>query len=454
MKITSLKFNNSTIHKMYHGNELVNKIGDAFTYMEASGDTPTPPTPVPYSGQYLTFVAEADNLTIGLAYAEDNVFQYSTDSGATWSDLTNNESTSSVNSGETILFKASGLTSYPYTGIGVLTPSVNARVQGNIMSLVYGDNFARKTSLEIDSQFAALFWRATKLTSAENLIMPATTLRQGCYSEMFNGCTSLTTAPALPATTLANSCYNAMFNGCTSLTTAPELPATTLAERCYSHMFASCTSLTTAPSVLPATTLAYYCYDNMFSGCTSLTTAPELPATTLTNECYRYMFNGCTSLTTAPELPATTLASGCYDYMFNGCTSLATAPELPATTLAQYCYYQMFKGCTSLSVAPELPATTLVKYCYYGMFSGCTNLNSITCLATDKSASNCTSAWVSGVAANGTFVKAATMNDWTTGLSGIPNGWTVQNDDDDIDIPVDGGGWDSGGGGLDPGDAD
>jgi hypothetical protein len=45
---------------------------------------------------------------------------------------------------------------------------------------------------------------------------------------MFDGCTSLTTAPALPATTLAANCYSYMFYGCTSLTSAPALPATTL----------------------------------------------------------------------------------------------------------------------------------------------------------------------------------------------------------------------------------
>ena len=34
---------------------------------------------------------------------------------------------------------------------------------------------------------------------------------------MFNGCTSLTTAPELPATTLVTNCYAAMFNDCSSL---------------------------------------------------------------------------------------------------------------------------------------------------------------------------------------------------------------------------------------------
>jgi hypothetical protein len=60
-------------------------------------------------------------------------------------------------------------------------------------------------------------------------------------------------------------------------------------------MFEGCTSLTTAPE-LHATTLANYCYKRMFYGCTSLTAAPELPATTLVIECYRNMFNGCTNL--------------------------------------------------------------------------------------------------------------------------------------------------------------
>lgn len=119
------------------------------------------------------------------------------------------------------------------------------------------------------------------------------------------------------------SCYLSMFQGCSSLTTAPELPATTLANACYEAMFRDCTSLTSAPA-LSATTLVTYCYNNMFNGCSSLTTAPALPATTLVNYCYWGMFQGCTSLTTAPELPATTLANGCYRDMFKGCSNLSS----------------------------------------------------------------------------------------------------------------------------------
>jgi hypothetical protein len=58
------------------------------------------------------------------------------------------------------------------------------------------------------------------------------------------------------------------------------------------------------------------------------------------------------------------------------------------------------------------------------MFSGCTKLNSVTCLATNISANNCTYGWLTGVAATGTFTKAGTTS-WTTGGDGIPEGWTV-----------------------------
>lgn len=172
-----------------------------------------------------------------------------------------------------------------------------------------------------------------------------------------------------------------------------------------------------------------YTFFNLFNGCTGLTDASNLilPATTLAEGCYLAMFSGCKSLTTAPSvLPATILTERCYAQMFYGCTNLTQAPELPATTLAQECYNWMFIKCTSLTTAPELPATTLAENCYLEMFRRCSNLNYIKCLATDISAFNCTYNWVGNVASSGTFVKAASMNDWTTDDNGIPSGWTVQ----------------------------
>ena len=234
----------------------------------------------------------------------------------------------------------------------------------------------------------------------------------------------------LAQTTLAEFCYSNMFENCTGLTSAPELPATTLAVRCYSYMFRGCTGLTSAPE-LPATTLASSCYYNMFSGCTGLTSAPELPATTLAVRCYSYMFNGCTGLTSSPELPATTLAGFCYSYMFRGCTGLTSAPELPATTLASSCYSYMFRGCTGLTSAPELPATTLANGCYGNMFKECKNISIIKVHFTSwdiSSNTGKTNDWVNGVASIGTFYKPTALPE-EYGTSKIPTGWTVVNID-------------------------
>ena len=335
---------------------------------------------------YLSFEAVDD----GFSFYFTSDVEYSLDNGATWNYLFANNTSPAFSSGTTICLKA---TLTPTSdGIGTFHNFGAKRftVQGNPMSLLYGDNFTGQTSLAgKDNAFYELFNGCDGLTSAENMSLPATTLANYCYYNMFQGCTSLRTAPSvLPATTLANYCYGNMFNGCTSLTTAPVLSATTLVSSCYSGMFYGCTSLTTAPS-LPGTTLADYCYDGMFRGCSSLTTAPSLPATTLADICYRDMFRGCTSLTTAPALPATTLADNCYRDMFMGCSSLTTAPELPATTLADECYYYMFKGCTSLTAAPVLSATTLAEYCYGHMFNGCTSLTTAPELPATTLASSC-----------------------------------------------------------------
>ena len=167
-----------------------------------------------------------------------------------------------------------------------ISGSESHNVGGNINTLI---NYNDPNNVVLSSTaFEYLFKDDTKLTSASNLTLPATTLAIACYASMFQGCTSLTTAPTeLPATTLAQTCYQFMFLGCTSLTSTPILPATTLANDCYRYMFSDCTSLVNGPS-LPATTLKNYCYEGMFSGCTSLNSitvyADDISATDCTTD--------------------------------------------------------------------------------------------------------------------------------------------------------------------------
>lgn len=63
------------------------------------------------------------------------------------------------------------------------------------------------------------------------------------FSQMFQGCTSLTECPELPCTQLSYGCYERMFYGCTSLNNLPALPATSLPDYCYSAMFYGCSSI-------------------------------------------------------------------------------------------------------------------------------------------------------------------------------------------------------------------
>ena len=381
--------------------------------------------------KYLTFIPSESGTFQFNKHGNGNDIQYSLDSGSTWTTLASNTNTPTITSGSKIMWKGEITPKYmpPVDkGVGIFSSSGNYVVEGNPMSLIYGDNFASNKNLSGKTYaFYGLFSGSNKLLSAENLALPATTLEEGCYEAMFSGCTSLTTAPQLPAMALKYICYDNMFTNCTSLTRAPQLPATTLADSCYNHMFRGCTSLTAAPQ-LPASTMKNQCYGYMFSGCTSLTTAPQLTSTTLEIDCYMHMFEDCTSLTTVQAaLPATTLKTGCYENMFCGCTSLTTAPQLPASqVIPTESYYAMFARCTSLTTAPELPAVTLRQGAYDSMFANCTSLNYIKCLATNLNEYGSTSNWVRNVAANGTFVKAANMTNWTSGDNGIPSNWTVQ----------------------------
>ena len=308
------------------------------------------------SNGYVEFVSSTP-MTITPKYTNSGVtLQYSLD-GSTWTTIATDATTPSANiiyfrgcaTGTKSLYTASANTNaWTFTG------STNLECNGKLDRLIQNTLGGDDNILTIGNYcFAYIFYNGTSLIKVDDDFLPATTLANNCYYNMFYGCTGLTTAPELPATTLQSYCYYSMFQGCTGLTTAPTLPAITLTNNCYQSMFQGCTGLTTAPA-LPATTLTTICYANMFQGCIGLTTAPTLPAITLQPNCYQGMFYGCTGLTTAPTLPATTLASSCYNSMFLGCTGLTTAPLLPATALAESCYYYMFYGCTKIKLSTTM----------------------------------------------------------------------------------------------------
>lgn len=387
---------NKGIDKILYSGYTITKVYSCGGKLVWEAEPTPPPTPTGYSEQYLTFVIKSDNARFKFS---GNTLDYSLDSGSTWTTLPSNSFTPRLSSGDTIMWRGDDMAITTGNGIGNFSTGgilYKYDVEGNIMSLIYGDDF--KT---------------------------ATTISSYQFMKLFNGCSGIEDQHiVLPATKMKVHCYDGMFMGCTHMTSLPELPATQLADYCYYNMFSACEKATVAPT-LPATQLADYCYTNMFNNCGFITLPSDyLPATVMANDCYSSMFYNCHSLTNTPNLPATTLAIGCYSDMFRGCNSLTTASSLPATTLANACYMNMFRGCEMLHTAPDLLAPILVSQCYQEMFEDCTRLNYIKMTATDITATRPMLDWLKNVAYDGTFVKNASTT-ISTGTSGIPQYWDV-----------------------------
>ena len=163
---------------------------------------------------YLTIEALEDGLTASLS---ENACEYCVDGDGNWITLAAGTATESINTGQTLSFRGK-LTLNSSNGIGTFTISNRCNLNGNCMSMLFGDNAADNYSLSGKNYaFGKLFYKCTNIVNVSDNFLPATTLASSCYSSMFNGCTSLRTAPELPATTLARSCYQHMFYGCTNL---------------------------------------------------------------------------------------------------------------------------------------------------------------------------------------------------------------------------------------------
>ena len=348
------------------------------------GDTLLYPHSTPTVKDYFRFVTRGDGYFTfyGVTETTANTLSYSLDSGTTWETLVHQGTTPYLDAGDVIMWKGENLVTNAQ-GMGRFSASTDFDVEGNVMSLHFGDDFEDKYDLsDIPWAFCTLFSGCTNVINASGLTLPATTISHDCYSHLFKDCSRLQSIPqSLPAMTMKDKCYYNMYYGCSGLTANAVpinyLPATTMALACYWAMFQWCSTITSAMSVLPAKTLAQGCYCNMFSRCTSLVTPPVISATTVASGCCQNMFYSGTSLTTT------------------------TSYMLAAPALTNYCYSQMF---------------------YY-----CSKVDKITCLATSNINTNySTNNWVRGVKSSGTFTRASGVG-WSSGNNGRPSGWTLVN---------------------------
>lgn len=292
----------TTIEQRHEAGQLT--LSASYCGFTATGNVTVYQEAVDFSMEPLTFIVSSPGAINWQSTSTSNAktIEYKLNDGE-WTSITSNTGTSapsiSVIVGDVVKFRGNNA---GYNG-SWLESTAGFTLEGNIMSLIDSKNYGTLTTLTSEYTFSNMFNNCTGLTSAENLI--------------------------LPATTLTYACYYCMFAFCESLTIAPELPATTLAPYCYDYMFQRCYSLTTAPSILPATTLTGYCYHRMFEGCRSLTQAPELPATALTQACYASMFYGCTNLNYVKCLATDISASFCTNCWLLDVSSTGTFVKNP-----------------------------------------------------------------------------------------------------------------------------
>ena len=262
---------NGTCYWMFHAKRILtdDEITQVVEYNENMA-SPTEPAPN-YSQQYLTFVAKSSGTFNFSGSSSTNAVSYSTDNGTNWS-TPSTSVTINVNDGDNVLWKGSAMTPQSNKGIGTFSASTASfDIQGNGMSMLYGDNFVGQTDLSGKNYALCGLFRSTKCVRANKLILPSATLVQSCYVSMFHSCTYLTLPPELPATTLAQYCYNAMFYGCTSLEKTPKLFATTLVDYCYDSMFYGCTNLNYV-KIMATSISASGCLSNWLSGVASIGT--------------------------------------------------------------------------------------------------------------------------------------------------------------------------------------
>ena len=96
--------------------------------------------PWTWAEQYLTFVALEDG-TFTFTPQNNNVISYSIDKGETW--ITENNV--NVTTGDNILWK--GEMTPNNSGIGTFSSTCEFDVKGNVMSLLYGDDYKEQTDL-------------------------------------------------------------------------------------------------------------------------------------------------------------------------------------------------------------------------------------------------------------------------------------------------------------------
>jgi hypothetical protein len=183
-----------------------------------------PVTPPPPPSYFVTVeIFSADGVTpmstgkIIPKFTVSGTMEYSND-GSTWNTVTSGQGCPCNAQGKVYLRgKFAGNTLYKGSAKADNAWAIEGgkwKISGNLNSLLDYEN--PPTQLE-KWGFASMFMSVQSLIDASGLILPATTLGQYSYFNLFNGCTYLTKAPEFPPATLGTQSYSQMFVSCREL---------------------------------------------------------------------------------------------------------------------------------------------------------------------------------------------------------------------------------------------
>ena len=181
---------------------------------------------VPFEEQYLTIEpVSAGTLYFGKNRDEEIVYpdldiEFSVDGGAWKSYSASTAEEKELSAGAKVRLRGTN-SAYNFGGmhkgyyIGIF--GSDYRMYGNVMSMIYGDNFSGQTAFTEPYAIAQLFEKHTTLQGglidAKNIILPATTLTQGCYYCLFWE-QPIPVSPKLIAENVPIYAYESMFLSC------------------------------------------------------------------------------------------------------------------------------------------------------------------------------------------------------------------------------------------------
>lgn len=192
----------------------------------------------------LTLEATENDTEITVKNPFNKTFQYAKNGGENTT-VEGTDASISLNVGDIVQFYSTnaGLTDDDTNSFKIL-PNKKTYVYGNVMSMIDDNrsdpntpNFANDKTIGAVYALKGLFLDADNIAfhDTKDMILPATTLADGCYWGMFSGCTNLTTAPDLPATEMKKNCYKEMFYGCTKVSSVKCLATDISVDNCLTN---------------------------------------------------------------------------------------------------------------------------------------------------------------------------------------------------------------------------